>query len=73
MSQIYSDKNKYWVGDKDPRLTEFLPIVKSLYSMAIVVNIIRDPRDVLVSKKQAHGRKVPCMEAYFCQSCSSYH
>jgi hypothetical protein len=57
MSQIYSDKNQYWVGDKDPRLTEFLPIVKSLYSMAIVVNIIRDPRDILVSKKQAAWSK----------------
>lgn len=42
-----------WVGDKDPRLIEFLPLVASSFMDATVVNIIRDPRDVLLSKKKA--------------------
>jgi len=40
-------------GDKDPRLIEFLPVVKQSFPEAFVVNIIRDPRDVLSSKKKA--------------------
>lgn len=42
-----------WVGDKDPRLLEFLPLVSRLFPSCKVVNIIRDPRDVLLSKKKA--------------------
>jgi hypothetical protein len=42
-----------WVGDKDPRLIEFLPLVASYFKDATVINIIRDPRDVLLSKKKA--------------------
>lgn len=42
-----------WVGDKDPRLIEFLPFVAKLFPEATVINIIRDPRDVLLSKKKA--------------------
>lgn len=44
-------KSRY--GDKDPRLIEFLPVVKQSFPEAFVVNIIRDPRDVLSSKKKA--------------------
>lgn len=42
-----------WVGDKDPRLIEYLSVVGNVFSDAQVVNIIRDPRDVLASKKKA--------------------
>jgi hypothetical protein len=42
-----------WVGDKDPRLIEFLPLVAESFPEAVIVNIIRDPRDVLLSKKKA--------------------
>lgn len=41
------------VGDKDPRLIEFLPLAASLFPGATIINIIRDPRDVLLSKKNA--------------------
>jgi len=46
-----------WVGDKDPRLIEFLPLLRNVLPDAQVVNIIRDPRDVLVSKKNAAWSK----------------
>lgn len=40
-------------GDKDPRLIEFLPTVHHYFPKGYVVNIVRDPRDVLCSKKKA--------------------
>lgn len=40
-------------GDKDPRLIEYLPTVKLCFPDAYIVNIVRDPRDVLSSKKKA--------------------
>ncbi len=48
----YAGEGK-WVGDKDPRLIEFLPLVKALFPHAHIINIVRDPRDVLASKKKA--------------------
>lgn len=42
-----------WVGDKDPRLIEFLPLISVLFSDVAIINIIRDPRDILLSKKRA--------------------
>lgn len=53
MLYSWSGGEKKIVGDKDPRLIEFYPVIKSLFPAAIVINIIRDPRDVLASKKQA--------------------
>ena len=41
------------VGDKDPRLIEHLGLVHRLFPRAYVVHVIRDPRDVLASKKRA--------------------
>jgi len=49
--------NNLWIGDKDPRLVEFLPLVKTLFPDAHVIQVIRDPRDVLVSKKKAAWSK----------------
>ena len=40
-------------GDKDPRLVEYLPLIHKCFSDAFVIHILRDPRDVLVSKKKA--------------------
>jgi hypothetical protein len=42
-----------WIGDKDPRLVEFLPLVSLLAPNASTIHVIRDPRDVLLSKKKA--------------------
>lgn len=41
------------VGFKDPRLIDFLPALGNVYPKATVVHIIRDPRDVLVSRRKA--------------------
>jgi hypothetical protein len=53
MMQMYNVETQPWVGDKDPRLIEFVPLVSSFCPTAKVINIIRDPRDVLLSKKKA--------------------
>ncbi len=39
--------------DKDPRLVEYLPTISQIWHDALVVHVIRDPRDVLASKKLA--------------------
>ncbi len=42
-----------FIGDKDPRSVEFLPLIYKHFPHAHVLHIVRDPRDVLVSKKKA--------------------
>ena len=42
-----------WTGDKDPRLVEYLPVVRRVYPDARILHIVRDPRDVLASKMKA--------------------
>ena len=46
-----------YVVDKDPRMIEFLPLLKVTAQDARVINVIRDPRDVLASKKKAAWSK----------------
>ena len=48
-----------WLGDKDPRCVEFLPLLRRNLPAAHILHMIRDPRDVLASKKRvawASGR-----------------
>ena len=45
------------VGDKDPRLVEYLPLINRHWPNAYIIHMIRDPRDVLVSKKKAEWSK----------------
>lgn len=40
-------------GDKDPRLIEYLPAVSCLWPAAFVINVVRDPRDVVSSRLKA--------------------
>ena len=53
MIQMYNVEKRPWVGDKDPRLIEFLSLASRFCPTAKVINMIRDPRDVLLSKKKA--------------------
>lgn len=46
-----------YTGDKDPRLTEYLPLIKDLFPESHVIQIVRDPRDVLLSKSKADWSK----------------
>jgi hypothetical protein len=46
-------RGKPRVGDKDPRAVEFLPLMAQHWPAAHVVHVVRDPRDVLASKKKA--------------------
>lgn len=51
---VYSSKScSSIIGEKDPRLIEYIPALSSLMPEAHVVHIIRDPRDVLASRKKA--------------------
>lgn len=47
------EQQKLWAGDKDPKSIELLPLIHNYWPQTHIVHIIRDPRDVLVSKKKA--------------------
>lgn len=49
--------NKSVIGDKDPRSIEYLSAYWRQFPDAFVLHVVRDPRDVLVSKKQARWSK----------------
>lgn len=49
----YAGDAPCYLLDKDPRLIEFLPAVFARYPDAQIVHIVRDPRDVVLSKEKA--------------------
>ncbi|MEO0423451.1 MAG: sulfotransferase [Pseudomonadota bacterium] len=53
-----------YLGDKDPRLIEYLPSLKAAFPSAKVVHIYRDPRDVFLSKSRADWAKGRTAFAY---------
>lgn len=56
VSCLTSDENRKIevVGDKDPRLVEYLPAMGRVFTGdTYVIHIVRDPRDVLLSKIRA--------------------
>lgn len=57
MLSSIANKGNTWVGDKDPKVIEYLPLLKSVLPNTHVLHIYRDPRDVLVSKKKAAWSK----------------
>lgn len=58
LEQYAGSVGKTKVGDKDPRLIEYLPLIRRFWPKAFVIHVIRDPRDVLASKKKAQWSKM---------------
>ncbi|MGB0748404.1 MAG: sulfotransferase family protein [Magnetospiraceae bacterium] len=57
MALRVQDENVSWIGDKTPRYTLFLPSLHRLFPQARFVHIVRDPRDVAVSRLH-HGYRI---------------
>ncbi|NQT25738.1 sulfotransferase [candidate division KSB1 bacterium] len=63
--QFYLDiisnyRKKRWkpiIGDKDPRCIEFIPRLNKYFPTAYIIQVVRDPRDVIVSKSRAAWSK----------------
>lgn len=55
MHELKNENN--FIGDKDPKLIEHQPFISQNLKNSNVVHIIRDPRDVLLSKKNAEWSK----------------
>lgn len=53
MAAYATAETKPRFGDKDPRLIEYLPVVKCLWPTAFVIHVVRDPRDVVSSRLKA--------------------
>ncbi|MEZ6017606.1 MAG: sulfotransferase [Planctomycetota bacterium] len=55
---LYSaGQGKHRVGDKDPRNLDHLPALARAFPSAYVLHVIRDPRDVLLSRTRAAWSK----------------
>jgi hypothetical protein len=52
-----------WVGDKTPRYTHQLQALDRLFPQARFINIVRDPRDVAVSR-MGHSRRIGLTEVF---------
>ena len=61
VAQVYSSILEHWatrhkvriVGDKAPKNVEYLPILHHLFPDGQIIHLIRDPRDVYLSRLQA--------------------
>lgn len=56
-AQAQGKTNAKWLGDKDPRSIEYLPLLARAFPGIHILHIMRDPRDVLSSKKKAQWSK----------------
>ena len=55
MHELKNENN--FIGDKDPKLIEYHSFISQNLKNSNVIHIIRDPRDVLLSKKNAEWSK----------------
>jgi hypothetical protein len=52
--RLYRDREEVSViGEKDPRLIDYLPQLRHAFPGARILHIVRDPRDVLLSRRKA--------------------
>ena len=55
-----AERNKLHLGEKDPLNTGYLPFIKKAFPDSYIVHIIRDPRDVILSRRKTNwGGKNP--------------
>jgi hypothetical protein len=57
-----ADAKTRWMGDKTPNYTHHLPQLHRLFPAAKIIHIVRDPRDVAVSR-MAHSQRAGAAEA----------
>jgi hypothetical protein len=60
---VRADARTCWIGDKTPSYTHFLPQLHRLFPAAKIIHIVRDPRDVAVSR-MAHSQRAGMAEAF---------
>lgn len=53
LQRVAQEQGKSRVGDKDPKNIDSLRALKMAYPKAFVIHVIRDPRDVLLSRMKA--------------------
>ena len=58
-----ADAQTRWIGDKTPDYTRYLPQLHRLFPTAKIIHIVRDPRDVAVSR-MAHSQRAGLVEAF---------
>ncbi len=46
-----------FIGDKDPKSVEYLPVIKAIFPDAKIIHMVRDPRDVVLSRGKAGWSK----------------
>jgi hypothetical protein len=57
LSMYATNHGKVVIGDKDPRNLDYLEEIKLHYPDALILHIIRDPRDVILSRTKANWSK----------------
>lgn len=75
MQRLYGKMLERWVkergadraGDKDPMIVEYIPHLKQCFPEAYLVHIIRDPRDVALSRIRSDWGKGRPLLAHLCE------
>jgi len=57
LNTYLKNSGKKYIGDKDPKLIEHIPILYKHFSTSKIIHIVRDPRDVFLSRQKAGWSK----------------